>query len=131
MSYERKRVGSKFSDRVVHVANLNAAAGYDVRSVTIDENDMAKPRYIEVKAVSGSSLQFHWTHNEVLTAKFLAQWYYLYLLPVKTGNRFELNQLKVVRDPYTTILHGSDVWAVEPDVLRCCLRSYRPQIPEY
>lgn len=123
VSYERKRVGSKFADRVEHVAYLNAAAGYDVRSVTVDENGMAKPRYIEVKAVSCSSLQFYWTRNEVDTAKLLAQWYYLYLLPVKAGNRFAMNQLKVIRDPHAAVLDGSDAWAVEPDVLRCCRRQ--------
>ncbi len=125
VSYERKRVGSKFADRVEHVAQLNAAAGYDVLSVTVDENGMEKPRYIEVKAVSGSLLQFHWTRNEVVTAKLLERWYYLYLLPVKSGNHFAMNQLKVIRDPHAAVLRGSDVWAVEHDVLRCYLYQER------
>ena len=125
VSYERKRVGNMFADRVEHVALLNAAAGYDVRSVTVNENGMAQPRYIEVKAVSSSSLQFHWTRNEVVTAKLLAQWYYLYLLPVKAGSRFAMNQLEVIPDPHAAVLHASDAWAVEPDVLRCCLRQER------
>ena len=129
VSYERKRVGSMFADRVEHVALLNAAAGYDVRSVTVNENGMAEPRYIEVKAVSGSSLQFHWTRNEVVTAKLLAQWYYLYLLPVKAGCRFAMNQLDVIPNPYAAVLHASDTWAVEPDVLRCCLRQERTHNP--
>ena len=108
------------ADRVQHVALLNAAAGYDVRSVTVTDNGMTKPRYIEVKAVSSSSLQFHWTRNEVVTAKLLAQWYYLYLLPVKAGRGFAMNQLEVIPDPHTAVLQASDAWAVEPDVLRCC-----------
>jgi len=127
VSHERKRVGRVYSDRVKHVALLNAAAGYDVRSVTINENGLAKPRYIEVKAVSGSSLQFYWTRNEVVTAKLLAQWYYLYLLPVKAGRRFATSQLEVIQDPYAAVLHASDAWAVEHDVLRCCLRKKRTE----
>ncbi len=127
--YERKRVGSMFSDRVEHVAVLNAAAGYDVRSVTVNENGTVKPRYIEVKAVSGSSLQFHWTRNEVVTAKFLAQWYYLYLLPVKAGRGFVMNELEVIPDPHAAVLHASDAWAVEPDVLLCCRRQERTHNP--
>ena len=125
VSYERERVGSVFADRVEHVALLNAAAGYDVRSVTVNGDGIATPRYIEVKGVSGSSLQFHWTRNEVLTAKLLSQWYYLYLLPVKAGGRFAMNQLEVIKDPYVAVLNGSDTWAVEHDVLRCCLLKKR------
>ena len=126
LSYERKRVGNTYRDRVEHIALLNAAAGYDVRSVTLDESGIAKPRYIEVKAVSGASLQFHWTRNEVRMAELLAQWYYLYLLPVERGGRFALDQLQVVQDPHTVLLHSSTGWAVEPDVLRCSRRVQRP-----
>lgn len=123
VSYERHRVGSRFADCVEHVALLNAAAGYDVRSVTVNEDGMVAPRYIEVKAVSGSSLQFYWTCNEVLTAKVLAQWYYLYLLPVKGGGRFAINELEIIMNPHVSVLKASDEWALEPDVLRCCLRQ--------
>ena len=77
--------------------------------------------------MSGSLLQFYWTRNEVLTAKLFAQWYYLYLLPVKGGNRFEINQLEVIVNPHSAVLHRSDAWTVEPDVLRCRLRHERMQ----
>ena len=123
VSYERKRVGSTFASRVQHVALVNAAAGYDVRSVTINDNGMEEPRYIEVKAVSGSSLQFHWTRNEVDTAKLLTQWYYLYLLPVTAGRGFAIDRLQVIPDPHAVVLQAPDAWAVEPDVLRCYPRQ--------
>ena len=129
VSYERQRVGSTFADRVEHIALLNAGAGYDVRSVTVNENGVVTPRYIEVKAVSGSSFQFHWTRNEVLTAKLLAQWYYLYLLPVEAGRRFSMSRLKVISNPHSAVLHESDIWTVEPDVLRCCLRQEQTHNP--
>ena len=130
VSYERGRIGSMFADRVEHVALLNAAAGYDVRSVTVAENGATVPRYIEVKAVSGSSLQFHWTHNEVITAKLLGEWYYLYLLPVKAKGHFAIDDLRMIAHPHTAVLHAPNTWAVESDVLRCCLRQDRMLDPE-
>ncbi len=127
--YERERVGRTFAGCVEHVALLNAAAGYDVRSVTIDEGGAVLPRYIEVKAVPSSSLQFHWTRNEVLTAKVFTDWYYLYLLPVKANGRFAIDELEIVPHPHSTVLYTPDAWAVEPDVIRCCLRQERMHNP--
>ena len=127
--YERDRVGLTFAGRVEHVALQNVAAGYDVRSVTIDEGGAVLPRYIEVKAVSGSSLQFHWTRNEVLTAKVFADWYYLYLLPVTANGRFAIDKMEIVPHPHSTVLHTPNTWAVEPDVLRCSLLQERMQNP--
>lgn len=129
VSYERRRVGANLADHVVHVALTNAGAGYDVRSVTVNNIGKVQPRYIEVKAVSGSSLRFHWTRNELTTSKLLTQWYYLYLLPVMADGRLAIGQLEVIRDPYTAVIRQSDVWAVEPDVLRCCLRQERISNP--
>jgi len=119
MSYERKRVGAAFASCVEHIALRNVAAGYDIRSVTIDAGFAPQPRYIEVKAVSGSTLQFHWTRNEVLTAEVFRSWYFLYLVPVETGGCFALGDLRIVQDPHATILKQASDWAVEPDVLRC------------
>ena len=129
VSYERDRVGKTLENRVEHVALRNAAAGYDIRSVTVNENGAVVPRYIEVKAVSSSSLQFYWTRNEVLTAKHLADWYYLYLLPVKNNGSFAIDELEIITIPHYTVLHEPDIWEVEPDVLRCCLRQKRIRNP--
>ena len=125
VSYEKQRVGRAFAERVDHVALRNAAAGYDIRSITLREDGVAIPRYIEVKAVSSSSLQFHWTRNEVLTARLLAEWYFLYLLPVKSNGQFAIEELRVVACPHVAVLEDAETWAVEPDVIRCCLRQER------
>jgi hypothetical protein len=127
--YERRRVGSRFAELVQHVALLNTAAGYDVRSVTVSSGGISTPRYIEVKAVSSASFQFYWTRNEVATAKHLAQWYYLYLLPVEAGRRFSMDHLEVIRDPHAAVLQASENWVIEPDVLRCCRRHERGHWP--
>lgn len=119
MSYERKRVGADFASCVEHIALQNVSAGYDIRSVTIVEGFAPLPRYIEVKAVSGSTLQFHWTRNEVLTAEVFGPWYFLYLVPVENGGHFALGDLRVVQNPNATILKQASGWVVEHDVLRC------------
>lgn len=120
--FEQGRLGSKFADRVKHVAIQNTSAGYDIRSVTIDENGAIIPRYIEVKAVSISSFQFHWTRNETRVAKRLAEWYYLYLIPLKSDSRFIMNEMKIIANPHSAVLQTPDTWVVEPDVLLCFLR---------
>ncbi len=120
--FEQGRLGSKFADRVKHVAIQNASAGYDIRSVTIDESDAIIPRYIEVKAVSISSFQFHWTRNEVRMAKQLAEWYYLYLIPVKSDGHFIIDEIKMISNPHSAVLQTPYTWVVEADVLLCCLR---------
>ncbi len=129
MTYERDRVGKKYVDRVEHIAIKNAAAGYDVRSVTFNKDGELVPRYIEVKAVSIPSLQFYWTRNEVRTAELLAEWYYLYLLPVINNGRFAIDELEIIANPHTTILQSINVWLVEHDVLRCCQRPKRTHNP--
>lgn len=121
VAFERDRVGPVLAEEVEHVALLNAAAGYDVRSFTIADDGAVLPRYIEVKAVSGSSFQFYWSRNEVRVAKSLAEWYYLYLLPVTADGGFEVVEMRVIADPHSAVLDGHETWIVEPDVLRCWL----------
>jgi hypothetical protein len=123
--FEKNRVGKMFSDRVEHVSLNNTAAGYDIRSVTVKKKGAVVPRYIEVKAVSSLSFQFHWTRNEVKMAELLGEWYYLYLLPVKANGRFAINELQIVSDPHTAILNNNRMWFVESDVLRCSLWQKR------
>ena len=121
VSFERDRVGRALAGQVQHVALLNAAAGYDVRSFTTDNEETILPRYIEVKAVSSSSFQFYWSRNEVSVAKRLAEWYYLYLLPVTADGRFEVDTMRIIPDPHSAVLEGGETWALESDVVRCWL----------
>lgn len=126
--HERQRVGEEFADRVAHVAVHNAGAGYDVRSVTLDACGAATPRYIEVKAVSSSSREFHWTRNEVRTAEALAEWYYLYLVPVKAGGRFAIDELEIIAKPLDAIFGGARKWHTEPDGHVCRLRPSQSSV---
>jgi len=123
MLFEQSRLGSNFADRVKHVAIKNASAGYDIRSVTIEDDGAIIPRYIEVKAVSFSSFQFHWTRNEVDVARQLAEWYFLYLIPVNGRTSFMTREIKIVANPHFAVLQTPDTWLVEPDTLLCCLQQ--------
>lgn len=122
MEYERERLGATLAHRVEHVALRNAAAGYDVLSATVTSTTSTTPRYIEVKAVSFRSYQFHWTHNEVQVSHLLGSLYYVYLLPVGPQGKFLMDLLVTICDPYNVVLVHGDGWLVEHDVLLC-----RPQ----
>lgn len=121
VSFERKRIGPKYASEVDHIAERNVAAGYDVRSITIHEDGVVFPRYIEVKAVPTRTLQFFWTENEQKVAKTFSSWYYLYLLPVGKGGTFLIEDLRILENPHSSVLNSPDEWIVENNVTRCYL----------
>jgi len=123
VSYERQRVGSQLAHRVDHVALRNVAAGYDIQSVSVCVGNKTLPRYVEVKAVPSGTFRFYWTSNEVNVAKSFGSWYYLYLLPVDRGESFDVGRLRIVRDPYSTVLGSPSEWVVDKDVIQCSLRA--------
>lgn len=123
VGYEQQRVGERFENRVNHVAARNAAAGYDVESVTVVAEALVVPRFIEVKAVSLKTLRFYWTANEVQVAQSLGSWYYLYLLPVDGRRHFKMDLLRIICDPHSAVLGCPDQWNVEHNVVRCEMRT--------
>lgn len=123
VSYEKTRLGQAFSHEVVHVSKHNTAAGYDVRSISLCEDGKKMPRFIEVKAVSLPLFQFYWTENEIKVARKQSKFYYLYLLPVKERDTFDIENLKIVRDPWKVITSPDGEWVTEPNVTRCYLKA--------
>ena len=121
--YERLRIGSSYAEKVDHVSKRNCAAGYDIRSVSIEHNDNVVPRFIEVKAVSPTTFQFYWSKNEVTVARALSHWYYLYLLPCKHDGQFDMDRLLIISDPYNTVLMCDSDWMVESDALVCYIKT--------
>jgi hypothetical protein len=119
LSYERERVGEDYAAQVKHVAQVDAAAGYDIESVTVLSGSMTIPRLIEVKAVPAANLRFYWSSNEVATAQRFGSWYYLYLLPVRAEGRLDTDCLVMLENPYQTVVQDNGDWCVEPEVLRC------------
>jgi hypothetical protein len=119
VKHEKERLGKDFANLVDHVALRNAAAGYDVLSATVTNTSNIMRRYIEVKAVSLHSFQFHWTHNEVQIAQLLGSSYYLYLLPVGTHGNILTDRLVQICNPYDVLLTRKEGWIIEQDVLLC------------
>ncbi len=118
LAYEKDRVGERWAYKVEHVAAGTPFACYDIKSVTVRGGDAA-PRYIEVKAVPPDSYQFYWTRSEVEVAQLLREKYFLYLLPVTISGSFDLKQILVVNDPYTSVYQNSETWQIEENVIVC------------
>ena len=123
LTYEQNRIRPSLHDRIRHVSLKNVAAGYDIRSVTVCNDDQIVPRFIEVKAVSSRTYRFYWSRNEVSVARSLGHWYYLYLLPVDRNGRFDLRGLNIIADPYSQLLANEAEWICETDGLACYLAA--------
>ena len=123
LSYERRRVGAQLAHFVEHVANRNVAAGYDIQSVTVCDTTQTTPRYIEVKAVPRETFRFYWTANELAVAKLFRSCYYLYLLPVDRGRRFDFERLRMLCNPQSAVFGPNSEWITERNVVRCSLAT--------
>lgn len=121
VGFEKERVGKNLESRVVHVAKENVAAGFDVLSVSLDDQRLV-PRYIEVKAVSADDYGFFLTSNEIRVARLFGPCYFLYLVPVGADGAPQIDRLRMVNDPANQVL-ASDDWLVSPALLHCCLRT--------
>ena len=119
VEYERSRVGPSYVSMIDHVSRRNAAAGYDIRSVSFAPGCDPIPRFIEVKAVSPYTFEFHWSRNEIDVARALSHWYYLYLLPVDRQAQFDVDRLVVVCNPCDAVLSEGSDWITEADALIC------------
>lgn len=122
VQWEKQRISSHLATEVDHIALRNASAGYDIKSFTEESAGSHVPRYIEVKAVSPSSMRFYWTANERKMAKLLKEFYFLYLLPVLSRGTFDLDGLQIIQDPFLQVYQKRDKWLVEEDVVSCRLR---------
>lgn len=118
LEFERKRVPACWNHAIQHVSQSNEAAGYDIQSIS-EVPDGVQFRYIEVKAVSSQTQEFFWTANEVETAERFAELYYLYLVPVKSAGRIDIDALRIIKNPHKEIFDGDSVWEIEQQVTRC------------
>ena len=121
VDYEKQRLGNALESRVVHIASSNAAAGYDIESVTVLGPASVVPRCIEVKAVSPHDWGFYWTSNERDVARSIGAWYYLYLVPVRQQGDPDISAIRTIANPSENVLAPDSDWEVEVDVLRCSL----------
>lgn len=112
ITLERRTVGDRDADMVIHIAMENSAAGFDIASVRRDTStDEARVRLIEVKAVSPRDWGFVFTRNEVQTATENSSSYFLYLVPVRNG-RPKIGEIRVIGNPVEE-LTKEGAWRIE------------------
>jgi len=119
-------------EQIEHTSTLDVKAGYDIKSYKnkLSKDNKPLPMYIEVKAVSSLSYEFYWTNNEIETAKILGEDYYLYLLPVRKGNIFDIGKMLIVRNPYKCVYQNRLQWECFPEIISCSLKKPIPYGPE-
>ena len=121
IEYEKERLTAypDLARKIEHVAIKDVSSGYDIKSFegSFDEKGTPIPRYIEVKAVSPWDYGFAWTRNEIEKARLFQRNYYLYLLPVAGKNKFDLNGLRVIRDPYSQVYSNRKEWICTDELI--------------
>ena len=119
LGYERRQVGSRFADQVVHVAAHSASAGFDIASLRVKGGGRSvEPRLIEVKAVGREELAFFWSWEEATVACTSGDRYFLYLVPV-IGGEPTVEELVVIRDPARNVLTRPSEWDVRASGYYC------------
>lgn len=117
--FEQLRLGDQYAQHVEHIAVIDASAGYDVESVTVEPHQTLIPRLIEVKAVPPGTLRFYWTANEIATARRFGSWYFLYLVPMRSDGHPDLGALHIIQNPYGAVMAAKATWTVTPELFRC------------
>jgi hypothetical protein len=121
IEYERQRLSlsPQFVPLIDHVALKDVMAGYDIKSFEDHTDRDGNPiaRFIEVKAVSPWDYRFYWSRNEIEKAILYSTNYYLYLLPVIGENKFALENLRIVANPYSNIYQNTNNWNKTEELL--------------
>jgi len=121
IEYEKERL-SKFPlllDEIEHIAINDVGAGYDIKSFRdkLDKNNNPLFIYIEVKAVPFWEYEFKWTRNEIEVARQLKDKYFLYLLPVIGYKEFDIDNLKIINNPYENVYKNKQAWLRTEEIL--------------
>ena len=118
LRYEREEVGPEFANHVIHIADYNTSAGFDIASIRARDGIVSENRFIEVKAVSSIDYAFHLSANELKTAREQGNRYFLYLLPVRNGAP-NLDELIIFQDPARTLIGNAEEWEISAKTLYC------------
>lgn len=84
--------------KIKRISVLDVSAGYDIISFN-DNNSKSLDRFIEVKTYKGKP-HFHWSSNEIQTAKIKSKNYHLYLVDINKISD-SLYEPMVICDPVT------------------------------
>ena len=110
-SYEQKRLNnSEKAQSIKLISELDVNAGYDMISFE-SEDSQDYDRFIEVKALSKEK-DFYWSKNEIETARYKKESYYLYLVDL---SKIEEKSYVpwIIRDPANSLFENED-WFIEP-----------------
>ncbi len=118
---EKKRLSGfpELQSQIKHVSKFTVNAGYDIESfegIFTIEGEPIK-RYIEVKAIKLDSPRFFWSNNEIQKAKGLGGIYWLYLVPFKNKNEFEMSLIEKISDPYNALFIKNDEWNSQVELI--------------
>lgn len=112
IGYERKRLAGHpaLVEKIEHIGQKNVKAGYDIISWEVPTYGREKPikRYIEVKAIGLYETRFFWSKNEVKKAQKYGPQYSLYLVPVASDKRFDMERLEIIPNPHKEIFNNKE-----------------------
>ena len=120
VEYERNRLlqlGCQVqADLVTRISQLDASAGYDIKSFDGDKSEVEHTRFIEVKASNNPEVRFFWSANELNVAREKGDRYWIYfigdfrqsrreqIIPVMIQNPakrlFEISELEIKTSTY-------------------------------
>ncbi|MDD5464903.1 MAG: DUF3883 domain-containing protein [Candidatus Omnitrophica bacterium] len=111
LEFERNRLARfpTLLKRIKRISDVNISAGYDILSFEETQENFPN-RFIEVKAVPNEDFHFYWSKNEIEMAISQKERYYLYLLPVVRRNKFDLEKLLIISNPYKKIFENKHEW---------------------
>ncbi|MBK8707160.1 MAG: hypothetical protein IPN30_01500 [Flavobacteriales bacterium] len=69
-----------------------------------------------MKAVSVKDSRFHWTKKEMEGAGRLGSQDYLYLVTVTGKDKFDMQAIEVIQDPYQHFFHRPNSWQREVEL---------------
>ena len=109
-----KKLGIK--KEPIHVALDDVGAGYDILSFRNIDNKI-KEIFIEVKAVSLSNYQFHFSTSEYQFSIKFDPYYYIFLLPVDYSlpGHFDLNNLLKINNIKENLFENKIDWTISSD----------------
>ncbi len=108
VEFERNRLRSlgriSEAERVIRVSDLQANAGYDIKSFDGDKPSVEYDRFIEVKSSSNANINFHWSINQIEIARLLSNQYWIYFVGEfnEYKNASDINPF-IFQDPFHSI----------------------------
>ncbi|MBD0725380.1 hypothetical protein B6A10_09335 [Flavobacterium sp. L1I52] len=112
INYETQRLSSRNdTNKIKRISLMDVTAGYDIISFN-DDYSNSLDRFIEVKTFKGKP-HFHWSSNEIQTAKIKSKNYHLYLIDATKITDTSYTPL-IIYDP-VSYFEKSNEWISSPD----------------